>query len=603
MQRTTGLSQKYFSIPDLLIVMVVATAIYGVVGMGRAWRAEYNPVTDISLSVGSLLYYTLLSGIRGLVAYLLSLGFTLVVGYAAAKNKQAEKIIIPAIDILQSIPVLGFLPGLLLTLVALFPRTNTGLELAAILAIFTGQVWNMTFSYYSSLKSVPSDFNEASTVIGLSWWQKLIKVELPFSAVNLAWNSLMSMAGGWFFLNVCEASKIGDHEYRLPGVGAYMAVAISKNNHRAMVLGILAMIGLIVAMDFVIWRPVLSWVQRFRLEEIQGGTVDEPLMQIALRESRIVRWLKLEFRRWRFARREEAAGGPTARRAAVPVSSASNTAPDLLPQAIDIIAMRALIDRIERTRHDPVFLRWLERLIGVLLLAGITYGAWRLLGVLLGVSVSTWVVLVRNTWWTFTRVVVAIFLSTLWAVPAGIWLGTNSKRIQVAQPIIQVLASFPAPMLYPLALGLFFALHIHFDWGSMLLMMLGVQWYILFNVLAGAMRVPRELKYALELMETPWWLQWRMLYLPSVFPALVTGWVTAAGGAWNASMVAEVASYQGVQLHTSGLGASIMQSSESGDFQTLAASLFLMVFVVILLNRVLWAPIYHLAQTRFRMDT
>jgi NitT/TauT family transport system permease protein len=187
-------------------------------------------------------------------------------------------------------------------------------------------------------------------------------------------------------------------------------------------------------------------------------------------------------------------------------------------------------------------------------------------------------------------------------VPVGIWLGTDSRRIQIAQPIIQVMASFPAPMLYPLALGIFFAIGIQFNWGSMLLMMLGVQWYILFNVLAGAMRVPRELKYALELMETPWWLQWRMLYLPSVFPALVTGWVTAAGGAWNASMVAEVASYKGVQLQTAGLGASIMQASDKGDFTTLAASLTVMVFIVILVNRVVWSPIYHLAQTRFRMD-
>lgn len=599
MQRTTIFPQKYFSIPDLLILMVVGTAIYGVVGMGRAWRAEYNPVTDISLSVGSLLYYTLLSGIRGLVAYLLSLSFTLVVGYAAAKSKQAERIIIPAIDILQSIPVLGFLPGLVLALVALFPHTNTGLELAAILAIFTGQVWNMTFSYYSSLKSVPSDLTEASTVIGLSWWQKLVNVELPFSAVNLAWNSLMSMAGGWFFLNVCEASKIGDHEYRLPGVGAYMAVAITKDDHRAMVYGVLAMVGLIIVMDFVIWRPILSWVQRFRLEEVQGGVGSEPMMQILIRESRIVRWMKLEFRRWRFAAREIVIGDLPPH---PPLAPAPGEALAQIPRPQDLDAMKALLDRIERTRHDPVFLRWLERAVGVLVLLGIIFGAWKLLQVLLQVTVSTWVLLLRNTWWTFVRVVLAIVLSTLWAVPAGIWLGTSSKRIQIAQPIIQVLASFPAPMLYPLALGIFFTLHIAFNWGAMLLMMLGVQWYILFNVLAGAMRVPRELKYALELMETPWWLQWRMLYLPSVFPALVTGWVTAAGGAWNASMVAEVASYNGVQLQTAGLGASIMQASEKGDFTTLAASLTVMVFIVILVNRVLWSPIYHLAQTRFRMD-
>jgi NitT/TauT family transport system permease protein len=605
MQRTTVFPQKYFSLPDLLILLFVGTAIYGLVGMAEQWHADYNPVTDISLSVGSLVYYTLLSGIRGLVAYLFSLMFTLVIGYAAAKSRQAERIIIPMIDILQSIPVLGFLPGLLLGLVAIFPHSNTGLELAAILMIFTGQVWNMTFSYYSSLKSVPSDLNEASTVIGLDWKQRLLKVELPFSAVNLAWNSLMSMAGGWFFLNVCEASKFGEHEYRLPGVGSYMAVAISQNNHKAMALGILAMISLIVAMDFVIWRPILSWVQRFRLEEVQGGVIDEPMMQILIRESRIVRWIKVELRRWRFARREDAvirarsAGGAPSSPDDEPVVPALA---DLKPQPSDLAAMRGLIDKLSRKRRDPGVLRWTERLVSGAVLCAIVWGAWKLLHILLGVPVTTWVILIRNTWWTLLRVVFAIVLSTLWAVPVGIWLGTHSRRIQIAQPIIQIMASFPAPMLYPLALGIFFTLGIQFDWGSMLLMMLGVQWYILFNVLAGAMRVPRELKYALELMETPRWLQWRMLYLPSVFPALVTGWVTAAGGAWNASMVAEVATYRGAQLHTSGLGASISQASDTGDFQTLAASLTIMVFVVILLNRVVWAPVYRLAQTRFRMD-
>jgi NitT/TauT family transport system permease protein len=588
--------RKFFTAPDLMICLLIATAIYGLVSIGREWRAEYNPVTDINLSVGHLAYYTLLSGIRGTVAYLLSLGFTLVVGYAAAKNRQAERFIIPLLDILQSIPVLGFLPGLLLALIALFPNTNTGLELAAILMIFTGQVWNMTFSYYASLKSVPTDLMEAATVMGLNWKQRLTKVELPFSAVNLAWNSLMSMAGGWFFLTVCEASKFGDHEYRLPGVGAYMAVAIAKDNQRAMVLGVVAMVSLIVVMDFLIWRPILSWVQRFRLEEMQGGTTSEPLMALVIRESRIVRWVKVELRRWRFHRREH-----SVRKSGLGATEA-NPVPYRLEPLAKIESVQVLLEKIVRKRRDPVVALWLERGIGLLVLTAIVYGAWLLLTVLLTVPVTTWIMLVRNTFWTFLRVMMALVISTLWAVPAGIWLGTSSRRIQVAQPIIQVLASFPAPMLYPLALGLFFYLGIGFSWGSMLLMLLGVQWYILFNVLAGAMRVPRELKYALELMETPRWLQWRTLYLPSVFPALVTGWITAAGGAWNASMVAEVASFRGEQLRTSGLGATIASATDNGDFKVLAASLTLMVFVVILLNRVLWAPIYHLAQTRFRMD-
>jgi NitT/TauT family transport system permease protein len=586
---------KYFSVADVMICLLVGTIIFGLISIGHEWRAEFNPVTDIQLSGGHLAYYTLLSGIRGSVAYLLSLGFTLVVGYAAAKNRQAERFIIPMLDILQSIPVLGFLPGLLLALIALFPHTNTGLELAAILMIFTGQVWNMTFSYYASLKSVPTDLIEAATVIGLNWKQKLLKVELPFSAVNLAWNSLMSMAGGWFFLTVCESSKFGEHEYRLPGVGAYMAVAIAQDNHKAMIMGVVAMVTLIVVMDFLIWRPILSWVQRFRLEEVQGGVASEPLMALVIRESRIVRWIKVEWRRWRFAQRDLPIPAPPAPRPA-PTEVVHK------PAVVDLAAMNALLESIALKRRDPRVQRWMERLVVAVASVLVIYGAWRLLQVLITVPIATWIMLVRNTFWTLARVMFALALSTLWAVPAGIWLGTHSKRLQIAQPIIQVLASFPAPMLYPLALGLFFFLGINFDWGSMLLMLLGVQWYILFNVLAGSMRVPRELKYALELMETPRWLQWRMLYLPSVFPALVTGWVTAAGGAWNASMVAEVVTFRGQQLHTSGLGATISSATDAGDFKVLAASLTLMVFVVIVLNRVLWAPVYRLAQTRFRMD-
>lgn len=610
MLRTTVFTRKYFAIPDLLILLFIGTAIYGLVGIGQEWQSEFHPVTDIHLSVGSLFYYTLLSAMRGMVAYVLSLSFTLVVGYVAAKNRHAEKVILPAIDILQSIPVLGFLPGLLIALVSVFPDTNTGLEMVAVIAIFTGQVWNMVFSFYASLKSVPPDLNAAATVIGLNWWQRFTKVEMPFAAVNLAWNSVMSMAGGWFFLTVCEASKIGEREYRLPGVGAYMAVAIGRGDTRAIILGISAMIVLIVVMDFVIWRPVLSWVQRFRLEEVQTGVNSEPMMQILIRESRIVHWLKLEWRRWRFARREEAIAERREREARMRPRDVD--APAAVPkadpgrlQAGEVQALTSALDwrqRFKKARRDPVVLRWAERLVGAAIIAGLAYFVWMLFQMLAGIPVKTWIVLIRNTWWTFVRVMLAILLSTLWTVPVGIWIGTSSRRVRVAQPVIQVLASFPAPMLYPLALGVFFALGIHFDWGSMLLLMVGVQWYILFNVLAGAMRIPRELIYALDLMETTRWLKWRMLYLPSIFPTLVTGWVVAMGAAWNASMVAEVATYQGRQLSTAGLGASIMHASEAGDFQTLAASLALMVFVVVLLNRVVWAPVYQLAQTRFRMD-
>ena len=588
MQKTI-FSQRYLALADLVILLLIATSIYGLVSIANEWRTEFHPMTQIDLSARALPYYTMLSGIRGMVAYLISLAFTLVVGYAAAKSKTAEKIIIPLLDVLQSIPVLGFLPGLLLGLVALFPRTNIGLELAAIIMIFTGQVWNMTISYYASLKSVPTEFGEASRVIGLGWYQRLKRVELPFSAVNLAWNSLLSMAGGWFFLIPCEAITLGDNEYRLPGIGAYMDVAIKSGDHQAIFLAVVAMILLILVMDFVIWRPILSWVQRFRLEDLPGGASVEPLMQLWIRESKILHRIKLLYRELVLKprrTRSRLAGEETVE------TLVKNRAPRFY----------FWVKRLADWLFSGPVIRVIQFVLSVAVISFSVYGAYFLFVILAKIPPATWVVLARNTAWTFFRVLIALFLSSLWAVPVGIWIGTSVHRIRIAQPLIQVMASFPAPMLYPLALGLFFSLGISFDWASMLLMLLGVQWYVLFNVLAGAMRIPKELNDALSLMEASRWSRWKNLYLPSVFPFLVTGWITAAGGAWNASVVAEYLPYHGTILKTSGLGATLSVAIANENFTLFAASLFLMVLVVVALNRLVWARVYRLANTRFKMD-
>jgi NitT/TauT family transport system permease protein len=604
MQRTP-VFRKFSAVPDLVIVLLVGTLIYGLVAISQEWRAEFQPVTHIDLSIWSLPKYTLFSGIRGFVAYGLSLIFTLVVGYVAAKSPRAERIIIPALDILQSIPVLGFLPGLVLGLVALFPNSNMGIELAAILMIFTGQVWNMTFSYYSSLKSIPADFMEASTVMGLNWKERLIKLELPYSAVGLTWNSVMSMAGGWFFLSTCEALRLGNTDYRIPGIGSYMAVASEQDDWRAMVSGVIAMIFLIVLIDFFLWRPMLAYVQRFRLEDVPGAAPEEPLMNAMVRESRLVRWVRLQFRRYRFEH-------------AHPLHEEGRSQHSVLADAHAPAETPATVTALKSLRESPA--QTLRRqtsglrkvlvkranLIGkistVIILIVIAYSGWGLLGVLSHVNRSTWIMLLRNTFWSFLRVMAAVVLSTIWTVPFGIWVGISSKRIRIFQPIIQLLASFPAPMLYPLMLMVLFRIGMNFDWSSMLLMQFGVQWYVLFNVLAGALRIPRQLLDAMELMNTPVWDRWKTLYIPSVFPALVTGWVTAAGGAWNATIVAEYVPFQHHMLTTGGLGATISQAVESKDFPVFAASLTIMVVMVILLNQAVWGRIYHLAQTRYRMD-
>jgi NitT/TauT family transport system permease protein len=429
------------------------------------------------------------------------------------------------------------------------------------------------------VKSVPSDFTEVSAVIGLNALEKLRIVELPFAAMNLVWNSLMSMSGGWFFLSVAEAFTLGDQDYRLPGIGAYMATAIAQGNVSAMIAGVVAMSVLIVVMDILIWRPVLAWVYKFRLEDIPGFAATEPLMRNLVRESGLLRWLKLAYRR------------------------------RMLHQSLK----QQERSTTKATPIDPRrFVKWttashsLLRLAGHILLAALLtlalYGTVRLIYTLIHVPLATWAVLIGGTGMTFLRVNVCLVLASLWAVPVGIWIGTSQQRIRTAQPIVQVLASFPAPMLYPLVLAVMFAFRIPFGLGAMFLMLLGVQWYILFNVLAGAMRIPLELKYASLLMGISRTELWKRLYLPSVFPALVTGWITAAGGAWNASIVAEYLSYKGTVLTTHGLGSVISIAASKGDFALLAASLTVMVAVVIVLNRTVWARIYRISQTRFRMD-
>lgn len=588
--RRKGIKPRYFSIPDLVILLLLATAIYGVSSFANAWRSEFTPATEIDLSVWALPYYTLLSAIRGVVAYFISLAFTLVIGHLAAKSRSAEKLIIPLLDIFQCIPVLGFLPGLLLALVALFPHSNIGLELTAVLMIFTGQVWNMTFSYYSSLKSIPNEFQEASTVMGLSRRQKLLKLELPFSAVNLAWNSLLSMAGGWFFLIPCEAFTLGDHEFRLPGIGAYMHVAVKQGDRQAMGMAVVAMILLIVLMDFVIWRPILAWVRRFRLEEVSGQAPAEPLMQIWIRESRLLRWVRVSYHHWSSRGRIHRTS----------LHHKSKKASHVLnSQVLKIWSAKRHIGVVLRT---PKIYRFLEVVATLASFGLILFGSIKLLLVLIEIPPATWFTLLRNTFFTFGRVIFSLALSTLWAVPVGIWIGISARRTKVAQPFIQILASFPAPMLYPLVLEFLFVIGIPFDWASMVLMFLGVQWYVLFNVLAGALRIPKHLSEALSLMDTSHWDRWKALYLPSIFPALVTGWITAAGGAWNASIIAEYMVYKGTILKTPGLGSVLSVATASENLPVFAASLTLMVAVVILLNRFVWSRLYDLAQNRYRMD-
>ncbi len=557
-------------IADVSVVTLLAAVLYGLVRVATHWQAPLQSEVEISLSLWALPGYTLLSLLRGFVAYGLSLAFALTYGYAAAHRAHAERVMLPLLDILQSIPVLGFLPGAVLALVSLFPNTNAGLELACILMIFTGQVWNMTFSFYQSLRSIPLELREAASLYQFNWWQRFRRVELSASAVGLAWNSMMAMAGGWFFLMVCEAFTLGAHDFKLPGLGAYMSVAIAHRNTAAILAGIAAMVLMIVLVDVCVWRPVLAWAQKFRMEEtttaeIQGSMVLNLLRRSSLAQAAMARvahpiseWLSAKAN----PRREGTANLTTVKRSS---------------------RVRRLVSGLAVSAGA----------------GGTLWAAWRLVILLAHLPLQEWIQVMGGAVLTFFRVVAAVVLGSLWAVPVGVWIGRSDRRRALLQPVVQVAASFPAPMLFPLVLLALHQFGLELNLGAVLLMLLGTQWYILFNVIAGVSSVPDDLREVARSYQFTPWQRWWMLWWPGVFPYLITGWVTAAGGAWNASIVAEYLSMGRQVFVAPGLGSLISLAASHGRYDLLAAGVLTMAVVVILINRYCWKPLYRLAETRY----
>ncbi len=559
---------------DLLICAGLAGLLYGLTVAAGDWTGAPRPVVEIDLSPWALPGYALHSLLRGLLAYAISLAFTLAYGYWAAKDRLAERVLIPLLDILQSIPVLGFMPGLVLALVAIFPHSNVGLELAAVLMIFTGQAWNMTFSFYHSVASVPADLTEVATVYRFNAWERFRWTELPYATMGLVWNSMMSMAGGWFFLMISEAFRLGDADFRLPGIGSYMSVAVDEGRIGAMLWAILAMVLMIVGLDQLLWRPVVAWAQKFRIDE--GGE-----------EARVSSWFLDWLRQSRMLASLAEGFHRLTEKREVPAGAAVS------PRAHGLGGPR----------------RWAARVslgLMVLLLAGLGAAGWHLVGLLRGVHGDDWGSILAAAAATLARVLAATALGSLWAVPAGLAIGLSPRLSRVLQPVVQVVASFPAPMLYPLVVGVLAWAGVSLDWGSVALMLLGTQWYILFNVIAGAMAMPADLREAARSYQIRGWQRFKTLYFPAIFPYLVTGWVTAAGGAWNASIVAEYVTYHGEVLSASvGLGAkisSVVAVRPQPDLAALAASILVMSAVVVLFNRLVWRPCYRLAETRFSLS-
>ncbi len=578
---------------DLLVLSVFCIVLYFFVGFASRGISPLETSAEISLSLWSLPKYAFFSLTRATLSYLLSLAFTLTVGYLAAKNKVAEKIIVPFLDIGQSVPVLGFMPGLILAFMALFPHNNLGLEFACILMIFTGQVWNMAFSYYGSLKSVPTQYYELADNVGMGWRKKLLYIELPFAATGLAWNSLISMAGGWFFLTICESFKLGERSFRIPGLGSYISLAIEQNDLLALVCGVLVMFGLVIAVDFLVWRPVLAWSQKYRFEEFQDQTTDIPFITLLLQDSWILSKSKAVLS---WLRRED-----------IDIDDNSEDFNKKKSRREKLaILWQKLIDGIDNLVYFVSSRPKLADSLGWLVYASIILlliiGLGQILDLIKLMSFKEWMTVFIATFWTLLRVTACIVIASLWTVPAGLWIGSSARLTRIFQPLIQLAASFPAPMIFPLVLIAFDYIGVPLGFSSVILMAIGVQWYILFNVLAGSSMISSDLRDTLKIIGVSKKNQWLKLYLPSIFPSLVTGWNVAAGGAWNASIICEYVIHHKEVVYTNGLGALISLATDQGDMPMLASCIMVMCLTVVIINRGVWGTLYRIADEKFRFD-
>jgi NitT/TauT family transport system permease protein len=557
---------------DAAVFAGLLAILYVLFASGRIWFAPFTPVANISASPRALPLYAAYSLVRMTIAYLLSILFALAYGLAAAKSERAAKIMLPLLDILQSIPVLSFLPGVMLAMVALFPGRQLGLELGSILLIFTGQAWNIAFSFYASLKGIPRELDEAARLYRFGRWQRFSELELPFAAIGLVWNSMMSVAGGWFFLMACEMFVLGQRDFRLPGLGSYLQVAAGAGDTRAILWGMAAMIAVIVLLDQLVWRPAIAWSDKFKFETVEGVAPQSFVLNLLRRSGTLAAFY---------------------RTAVQPISERVTLA----------FAARSTSRGTETRSVRNEVREWFGRVFGGLVLIAIAWLAYRALASMAELGRSQLILLARDAGLTFLRVNAALLLGALWAVPAGVWIGTTPRVARFAQPLVQVAASVPATALFPVLLLLLLRAGGGMGVAAMALMLLGTQWYILFNVIAGAMAIPTDLKEATRVFRFQRWERWRRLILPAIFPYLVTGMLTASGGAWNASIVAEYFHFQGETLSVRGLGAAISRATDAGNLPVLLAATMVMSLIVVTMNRTLWQRLYKLAATHYKLET
>jgi len=561
---------RLFTRWDVLAVLLILGLL---IFLAEASRHLLQPLAElqrqpVSLDPANLPEYAARTTLRMLIAMALSLLFTFTYATLAAKSKRAERLLVPLLDILQSVPILGFISVTVVFFMALVPGRVLGAEFAAIFAIFTSQAWNMAFSFYQSLRTVPTELVEAARNFRLSPWMSFWRVDVPFAMPQLIWNMMMSMSGSWFFVVASEAISVGNTTITLPGVGSYIALAIEHRDLAAVGWAIGTMLIVILIYDQLLFRPLVAWADRFRFEQEAGDLPPHSWVLDVLRRSRLIDrlarpfamlWRRLLLARW--------------------------------PGATEPVKQAA------RTRHGWITFQWAAIVFALAGLAlwqivrfitqGITladFGAAMLLGVA-----------------TLSRVVVLIAIASAIWVPVGVWVGTRPRAANLVQPVAQFLAAFPANLLFPIAVSAIVAFKLDPNIWLSPLMILGTQWYILFNVVAGAMAIPAELRAVGANLRVRGWLWWRRIALPAVLPYYVTGAITASGGSWNASIVAEVASWGDQHLEAFGLGAYIAKQTEAGDFRHIVLGIAVMSLFVVVINRVFWRPLYLYAERKFRL--
>ncbi len=552
----------------------MAVLLFGIISLGRAMGAPTSgshaaTTGNVSTGVADLPYYAARSLLRMFIALGLSVTFTFGYATAAARMRRARVVLIPLLDILQSVPILGFLTITITFFIALFPGSLLGLECASIFAIFTSQAWNMTFSMYHSLITQPKELDEAARMFRLTKWERFWQLDVPSSMIGLVWNGMMSFGGGWFFLAASEAISVANHRYALPGIGSYVAVAARRGDLDATLTAIVTMVVIVVAVNALFWRPLVAWAEKFRMETSEAVEAPRSVTLEILRRSRIPAGI---------GRRLRPAG-----------------------ESLDRLTRPSGL--AEYPLHEaPARRRTGDAAFATIVAAVIAWGVWR--GAVYlhhNAGFGEFPRCFGLGFLTFIRVVILVVVSTIIWVPVGVKIGMSPRLARYAQPVVQVLASFPANFLFPLATAVFIALGISLNIGGILLMALGAQWYILFNVIAGASAIPTDLRELADQFRLPRRQRWRELILPGIFPYYVTGGITAAGGAWNASIVAEVVDYGHHHLVATGLGAYITKATADGNFARVLTGVIVMSFYVVVVNRLLWRPLYHLAETRYSL--